>query len=167
VTHDILLSVSTAVTLLGAVRRHIGDGPGISTRANPDDLAPRAWHDSRMGTARVLIVDDHAGFRSFARSLLESEGYVVVSEAEDGRSAIAAVSESRPDVVLLDVQLPDMDGFEVTRRLLASPDPPPIVLTSTRDAADYGQRLESSGARGFIPKSELSGSALETLLEGP
>jgi DNA-binding NarL/FixJ family response regulator len=115
----------------------------------------------------VLIVDDHAGFRSFARSLLESEGYHVTGEAKDGQSALAAVAESRPGVVLLDVQLPDMDGFEVTRRLLESPDPPPIVLTSTRDAADYGRRIESSGARGFIPKSELSGSALETLLEGP
>jgi CheY-like chemotaxis protein len=114
----------------------------------------------------VLIVDDHAGFRSFARSLLESEGYTVTGEAEDGLSAIAAVTESRPDVVLLDVQLPDMDGFEVARRLRESGDPPPIVLISTRDAADYGHRIESSGARGFIPKSELSGSALEDLLEG-
>jgi DNA-binding NarL/FixJ family response regulator len=115
----------------------------------------------------VLIVDDHPGFRSFARSLLESEGYTVTGEAEDGRSALAAVAESQPDVVLLDVQLPDMDGFEVARRLRESVDPPPIVLTSTRDAADYGARIRSSGARGFIPKSELSGSALEALLEGP
>ena len=103
----------------------------------------------------LLIVDDHAGFRAFARALLE---------AEDGESALAAVAALDPEVVLLDVALPDIDGFAVCARLLAlDRDRPAVVLTSSRDASSYGQRLAGSGARGFVPKSDLSGSALDAL----
>jgi DNA-binding NarL/FixJ family response regulator len=112
----------------------------------------------------VLIVDDHAGFRSWARSILDAEGYDVVGEAEDGLSAIAAVRELRPQVVLLDIQLPDIDGFEVVKRVLVDGDAPTVVLISSRDASDYGRRISTSGARGFIPKAELSGETLEVLL---
>jgi len=112
----------------------------------------------------VLIVDDHPGFRSSARMLLEAEGFEVVGEAPDGRSAIAAARELEPDVVLLDVQLPDLDGFEVSSRLTANDARPAVVMTSSRDAADYGSLAADTGARGFIPKSELSGPALEALL---
>ena len=110
----------------------------------------------------VLIVDDHPSFRASARMLLECEGYDVIGEAEDGESALDAVRELRPDVVLLDVQLPGIDGPEVARRLAAANGfSPAIVLTSSRDLDDLGA---IGGIRGFIPKSELSGSALEALL---
>jgi DNA-binding NarL/FixJ family response regulator len=112
----------------------------------------------------LLIVDDHATFRSVARKVLELHGYVVVGEAPDGESALDAVRELRPDVVLLDVQMPGIDGFEVAKRLNASGDAPAIVMTSSRDGEDYGALVESSGARGFIPKHDLSGPALEALL---
>jgi DNA-binding NarL/FixJ family response regulator len=114
---------------------------------------------------KVLIVDDHAGFRTQARSLLVAAGYEVVGEAEDGRSALVAVGELRPDVVLLDVQLPDIDGFEVARALHEEPAPPAIILVSSRDASDYGGQVARSPARGFVPKIDLSARALATLLE--
>jgi DNA-binding NarL/FixJ family response regulator len=112
----------------------------------------------------VLIVDDHAGFRRLARRMLEADGYAVVGEAADGQSALLATRELDPDLVLLDVQLPDADGFEVAERIARHRDAPPVVLTSTRDAADYARRVESSTALGFVPKSELSGAALTALL---
>jgi DNA-binding NarL/FixJ family response regulator len=108
----------------------------------------------------VLIVDDHPGFRARARALLEREGYVVVGEAPDGRSAIAAAADVRPDLVLLDILLPDINGFEVTRALRRLDPRPAVVLVSTRDASDYGRRIERSGADGFISKVELSGETL-------
>ena len=115
-------------------------------------------------TSTVLIVDDHAGFRRLARRMLEADGYRVVGEAADGDSAVAAAQELRPDLVLLDVQLPDTDGFGVAERLAGSGGGPAVVLTSTRDAADYARRVERSAARGFVPKSELSGEAIASLL---
>jgi len=112
----------------------------------------------------VLIVDDHAGFRSSAHMLLEAEGFEVVGEAADGESALELVAQSRPDLVLLDVQLPGIDGFEVTRRLRANGDEPAVILVSSRDSGDYGTLAEESGAAGFVSKGELSGAALEALL---
>lgn len=115
-------------------------------------------------TRTVLIVDDHPSFRASARMLLESEGFEVIGEAVDGRSALSAVRELHPDVVLLDVQLPDIDGMEVAARLSENGSAPAIVLTSSRDLADLGPVRERCHVRGFIPKSELSGAALEALL---
>jgi DNA-binding NarL/FixJ family response regulator len=112
----------------------------------------------------VLIVDDHAGFRTSARRVLEAGGYSVIAEAADGSSGVAAAAESHPDVALVDVQLPDFDGFEVTRRLLEAGEGPKIVLISSHERADFGSLVETSGALGFIPKSELSAAALEMLL---
>jgi len=112
----------------------------------------------------VLIVDDHSAFRSLARALLESEGFAVVGEAEDGASAIAAVVDLQPAIVLLDVQLPDLDGFEVAEQLAARADPPAVVLVSTRNATAYGAQLETTPARGFIPKTALSGATLAALV---
>jgi DNA-binding NarL/FixJ family response regulator len=114
----------------------------------------------------LLIVDDHAGFRSLARRLLGSDGFEVVGEAADGLDAVAAARRLRPDVILLDIQLPDIDGFEVLARLGDGPGGPAVVLTSTRDRADYGARVDRCGARGFIPKAELSGAAVRALLGG-
>jgi DNA-binding NarL/FixJ family response regulator len=117
------------------------------------------WDDEVMRPT-LLIVDDHAGFRALARRLLGSGGFEVVGEAADGRAGVAAARELRPDVVLLDIQLPDIDGFEVLARLRDGSAGPAVVLTSTRDRADYGERVDHSGASGFIPKAELSGAAV-------
>ena len=106
----------------------------------------------------MLIVDDHAPFRAAARSLLEAEGFEVVGEAADGRTAIEAVAWLRPDIVLLDVQLPDTDGFAVAD--LLPRDGPAVVLTSSRSAASFRRRLAANPAWSFVPKSELSGQAL-------
>jgi DNA-binding NarL/FixJ family response regulator len=112
----------------------------------------------------VLIVDDHAPFRALARALLQLEGFEVVGEAADTRPALDAVARLRPSVVVLDVQLPDLDGFEVARRLAQAGDPPAIVLVSSRDSPAYRRRLADSPARGFIPKSDLSGAAVAALV---
>lgn len=112
----------------------------------------------------VVIVDDHPEFRESASALLESEGFSVIGEAADGDQAIAAVERLRPQVVLLDIQLPDLDGFAVAERLAQTSDPPRVVLISSREATAYGPRLEGAAARGFISKRELSGTALAALV---
>jgi DNA-binding NarL/FixJ family response regulator len=112
----------------------------------------------------VLIVDDHPSFRASARALLEAEGFRVVGEAEDGASGLARARELEPDLVVLDVQLPDLDGFDVASRLTGNGAAPTVILVSSRDRDDLGLQTARSGARGFIPKSELSGDALEELL---
>ena len=114
---------------------------------------------------RILIVDDHAGFRATARKLLAARGFDVVGEAADGEQALEAAARLRPDVVLLDVQLPGISGFEVAAQLTSNGSNPDIVLTSSRDAAEFGGLVERSGARGFIPKAQLSGRRLAALLE--
>jgi DNA-binding NarL/FixJ family response regulator len=110
----------------------------------------------------VLIVDDHAGFRHAARALLEAEGFDVIGESASGGEGIADADRLRPDLVLLDVGLPDLDGIEVAGRLTRA-GCPAVVLTSSRDASDYAPGFEHCGARGFIAKAELSGSALAEL----
>jgi len=113
----------------------------------------------------VLIVDDHPSFRATARALLEAEGFDVLGEAADGASAIAAYEELHPDVVLLDVQLPDLTGFQVAARLTTNGTDVSVVLVSSRDGSDYGPLVEESGALGFVPKGELSGARIAALLE--
>jgi DNA-binding NarL/FixJ family response regulator len=118
-----------------------------------------------MGSIDLLLVDDDASFRSTARALLATAGFEVLAEAATGRDALAAAEAVRPTLVLLDVQLPDIDGFEVTRRLRAQPGPPAVVLISTREAIDYGRRISDCGALGFITKSSLSAASLRAMLE--
>jgi DNA-binding NarL/FixJ family response regulator len=133
------------------------------TAASPDAVARSHWDDCRVRPT-VLIVDDHAEFRQSAGALLEAEGFTVIGEAADGDAAIAAVERVRPQIVLLDVQLPGADGFAVAERLAAGRDPPVVVLISSREAAAYGPRLQAAAAHGFLPKRELSGAALAALV---
>jgi DNA-binding NarL/FixJ family response regulator len=113
---------------------------------------------------RIVIVDDHPAFRAWARAVLAADGFRVAGEAADAASALAEVQAVRPDVVLLDVQLPDADGFEVAGALLAGPRPA-IILTSSRDASAYAADLARTGLP-FIAKEDLSGSAIRLLMGG-
>jgi DNA-binding NarL/FixJ family response regulator len=111
----------------------------------------------------VLIIDDHDGFRRSAAALLEADGFVVVGDAGSGPRGIQLAAELRPDVVLVDVGLPDVDGFDVARELAALDGGSLVVLTSSRDAESYGPRLAAAEAAGFVPKDELSGEAIRSL----
>jgi DNA-binding NarL/FixJ family response regulator len=145
---------------------HIGGRTGIwphAVRVDPDAEKGARCEDSAVPTT-VLIVDDHDGFRRDARALLEADGFEVVGEAADGESAVAAAARLRPSLVLLDIQLPDLDGFEVALRLAEPADPPAVVLTSSRSASAYRRRLADSPARGFVTKSELTGEGLAALV---
>lgn len=130
--------------------------------------SPANGKNVRMNAAAktVLIVDDHPAFRASARRLLESEGFAVVGEAGDGDGALDQVRALRPDLVLLDVQLPDSDGFEVAERIAIQTDgaAPQVVLVSSRDRSDFGPLLDGSSVLGFISKGELSGDTLAELL---
>jgi DNA-binding NarL/FixJ family response regulator len=112
----------------------------------------------------AVIVDDHADFRAQAVELVRAAGYEVVGSCPDGRSALDTVAALRPDMVLLDIQLPDIDGF---RLMTQFPAQPTVVLISTREAADYGTRVARSGAAGFITKSELSVDTLARAVASP
>jgi DNA-binding NarL/FixJ family response regulator len=133
----------------------IGAGPDVNTETGREDARVQ-W--------RILIVDDHPGFRTWARRLLSSDGFDVVAEAPDGASAIRAIEAFHPQVVLLDVQLPDVSGFDLAARVARLTDRPAVVLTSALDLSDHGGRVQSSGAAGFIAKSELTGVRLTALL---
>ena len=115
-------------------------------------------------TPTVLIVDDHAAFRVGVRALLAVDGYDVVGEATDGRSGLEAAAALQPDVVLLDVRLPDMDGFDLADRLAARGCPAAIVVTSSSDDPLYPDRATRSGARGFVAKHDVCGPALDRRL---
>lgn len=133
---------------------------GVAARTNG---RPRVEDNQGVSTS-VLIVDDHPSFRASARRMLEASGYAVVGEAADGAAALAAARELAPDLVLLDVQLPDISGFEVAARLAELGAGAEVVLTSSRDAAEYGDEVDESPARGFIAKDELSGGTLAELI---
>jgi DNA-binding NarL/FixJ family response regulator len=111
---------------------------------------------------RAIVVDDHAAFRASARRLLELTGYHVVAEAGDGASGLSLARDLEPELVLLDVALPDMSGFDVADALAAGPSA--VVLVSSRDPADLGRRVRDSGAAGFISKEQLSEETLRSLL---
>jgi DNA-binding NarL/FixJ family response regulator len=112
----------------------------------------------------VLIVDDHGGFRSFARAVLQAEGFEVVGAAGDGESGRDAVARLNPAVVVLDIHLPGIDGFELAEQLAKLDEPPAVVLVSTRDAVSLRRRLATTPARGFIRKDELSGATVAALV---
>jgi CheY-like chemotaxis protein len=114
---------------------------------------------------RVLIIDDDARFRSLARALLEAKGYAVVGEAADGEQALATARRLRPDAALLDVQLPDTDGFALARRLTDAHHGLRILLTST-DPTLGAQARWDGGAVAFVPKDELAITNLAPWLGG-
>jgi DNA-binding NarL/FixJ family response regulator len=119
-----------------------------------------------VSPTRLLIVDDHEGFRRAARAMLEPAGYEVVGEAGDGVSALRLARNLLPDLVLLDVVLPDTDGFVICERLQELDARPMVVLTSSRDAAAYRRRLETSSALGFIGKEHMSAGSLTAIVVG-
>ena len=112
----------------------------------------------------LLIVDDHAGFRAAARALLDAEPFTVIGEASTGGEGLAEVARLCPEVVLLDVQLPDRDGFEVAELMARSPRPPHVLLTSSRSLGDVRARVAASSAVGFLSKDQLSPDSLERAL---
>lgn len=115
------------------------------------------------GAQTVLLVDDHEGFRLRMRRLLERQGYRVV-EAADGGGALRQAERERPEIVLLDVHLPDIDGFEVATGLRAAGTAGAILLISTHPAADMSDRLRGSAADGFIDKADLSAPTIAAML---
>jgi|SRR6188768_1790656 DNA-binding NarL/FixJ family response regulator len=112
----------------------------------------------------VLIVDDHPTFRKFARRLLEQAGFTVVGEAGDAAGALSATRELRPQVVLLDILLPDRSGLDVAAELAQEEEPPSVVLMSSRSERDLGVRLGEAPSSGFIPKSSLTAASLAELV---
>ena len=112
----------------------------------------------------LLLVDDHADFRKFARRLLEADGFDVVGSVADGEGALVASLRLKPDLVLVDVQLPGIDGFETAQKLAEMRRPPAVVLISSRDAASYGAKVEEAPVRGFLTKQDLSGASLLRLI---
>lgn len=146
--------------------RHRGGPPLLarSIAASHNVAGCPLWDDVKVAGPTVLLVDDHEAFRVTARSLLEAEGFTIVGEAADGRDALVEAERLRPDVVLLDIQLPDIDGITLASRLASTAAASEIVLISSREAATYGSRLTNAAARGFLAKRELSGAALARLL---
>ena len=114
-----------------------------------------------MTGGRVLIVDDDVEFRGLARRLLEAGGYLVVGEAEDAESALAAHAILRPDIVLLDIQLPGRDGFAIAEILAGDVVPPTVVLVSSRDRGAYRRKLEITAAHAFVAKGDLTLSTFD------
>lgn len=147
------------------------------TEAPGDPQTPKPLH-TRDGSAttnatpgepadpneRVLIVDDHESYRQIARQILTAGGLLVVGEAADGAEAIQACEALHPNIVVLDIQLPDIDGFTVATTLASLADAPAVVLVSSRSRTDYGSRIEDCGAQGYIAKAELSGDAIRRLI---
>ena len=130
----------------------------------PMPRARRGAHHPRHMERTVLIVDDHPGFRASARALLEADGYVVAGEAADGAEAVAAAGALQPEIVLLDVALPDLDGFAVAVLLADLGRPPQVILVSSRERSVYGRRIDAAPVRGFLPKRALSGAAIRELV---
>lgn len=132
-------------------------------RADPEARSAPPCHPDGVAPT-LLLVDDHAGYRAFARALLTAGGFVVVGEAADAAGAVSEADRLDPDVVLLDVLLPDGDGFDVCERIVRVDGRPAVVMTSSRDATAYRLRLAATSARGFIAKEDLTGAALHDLV---
>ena len=122
--------------------------------------------DASPTNVRVLIVDDQTPFREASRMVVEmTDGFEVAAEAESGHQAIQLVTELRPDLVLMDVQMPGLDGIETTRIISALPDPPAVVVMSTHESGDYTTTAVAAGAVGFVPKSQFGFDTLADMWE--
>lgn len=117
-----------------------------------------------IATMDVVIADDHPQFRSATRVMLESAGYDVIGEAGDAKQAIAECHRLHPDLLILDVQLPDNDGFAVAAELSLDADSPTIVLVSNREASDFGDLINGAHVAGFISKIDFSEGTLRALI---
>ena len=149
-------------TVAGPVRAGLGGG----LRAGPLGRAPLWCHNSLMET--VVVVDDDSGFRALVGELLRLSGFAVIGHASDGHHAVAVARRLRPDIVLLDIQLPGADGFWVAGQLLADAVPPLVVLMSGRSPEDYGDSLQGCrGVAGFLAKADLTGTMLRQLVLTP
>lgn len=95
-----------------------------------------------------------------------SEGFEVAGEAENGEMAVEMAASLKPDLILMDVQMPGVDGLEATRRIMDNPDRPKILVMSTHESGDYSGPAEAAGAIGFVPKSEFSMSVLAAVWDG-
>jgi DNA-binding NarL/FixJ family response regulator len=146
--------------------QHIGAATGLRLRGGTDD-SPRIGCNDLPMSETVVIVDDNEGFRAQARLLLTYDGYDVIGEAGNGASGLESVRRLRPNIALLDAQLPDVDGFSVARGVRDHVRQTAVVIISTRDATDYGSAVTTCGACGFIAKAELCGDALRAILEVP
>lgn len=122
--------------------------------------------DGNPNSVRVLIVDDQTPFREASRMVVEmTDGFDVVGEAVNGLDALALVADLEPDLVLMDVQMPGIDGIETTRRISSLPDPPAVLVMSTHESGDYVGMAVAAGAVGFIPKSQFSFDMLAEMWE--
>lgn len=136
------------------------------------DAKSRASHTARDGLGgqdlcmrrRILVIDDNTAFRGAVGQLLTTGGFMVVAGAATGATGVQLAREQRPDVVIVDVQLPDTDGFDVAERLGGLDPALQVILTSSLDSSDLGALVTESSARGFIPKAELSAATIEALL---
>jgi DNA-binding NarL/FixJ family response regulator len=149
-----------------ALAPRIGVATGLPLSAGTDECRPPGCNPSYMSET-VVIVDDNDDFRARTRLLLDREGYDVIGEAADGEWGLSLVRRLCPDVALLDVQLPDTDGFAMAECLRHEADGTAVVIISTRDASDYAGAVARCGALGFIAKSDLCGTALQAVLEQP
>jgi DNA-binding NarL/FixJ family response regulator len=110
---------------------------------------------------RVLVVDDHETFRHVAAAVVEATGgFVVVGSVGSAEESLVAAEGTEPDLVLMDISLPGIDGIEATRRLRAMPRPPVVILLSTYDEADFGPRARECGAAGYLAKSAFGTDGL-------
>jgi len=117
-----------------------------------------------MASESILLVDDNPTNLQMLFQLLEKGVGGKLLVAKNGETALNIAQKTKPDLILLDIMMPGIDGFEVARQVLAEPDRPTIILTSTRDAQDYGRRIEESGAAGFVTKARLTAVALREIL---
>ncbi|MEM7340239.1 MAG: response regulator transcription factor [Actinomycetota bacterium] len=117
-----------------------------------------------MSDVRVLIVDDQEPFREAARMVVEmTDGFEVVGEATNGEEAVDLAAGLRPDLVLMDVQMPGTDGIEATRQIMAVDAPPKVLVMSTHESGKYEEPALSAGAIAFLPKAMFGMDTLEDL----
>lgn len=148
-------------TLVVTTQPAIVDTSTIVVNTNASAIADR---QNMTVKSRLLIVDDHEEFRDSARILLEGEGFEVIGAASTGEDAVGQTIRLAPDLVLLDIHLPGMDGFATADQLAALANPPAVVLISSRERGSFGARIGHAPVRGFLAKHELSGESLTSLL---